>query len=187
MTCPKVKEMGDKEARLQQAMAKYKKQQRKRIKVSLNRIAKQFIVPRQTLKNQLNRKLPRNKAHKELIHLTNIEEMELVHWIITLTQCGYAPRYHTVQELVEIIRNRRVLGVNDNEVQLINYDSFGKDWVAYFISHHPQLKSDRRKCIEAIRIKDVSGEQLRKWFQDLQTIITEGEIELENLYNMDKS
>jgi len=54
MTRPKVKETGDKEARLQQAMAEYKKQQQKRMKVSLNRIAKQFTVPRQTLKDRLD-------------------------------------------------------------------------------------------------------------------------------------
>jgi len=55
------------------------------------------------------------------------------------------------------------------------------------MSRHPQLKSARRKCIEAARIKDVSGKRLRKWFQDLQTIITENEIKPENLYNVDES
>ena len=53
------------------------------------------------------------------MHLIIDEEKELVHWITTLTQHGYAPRYRTVRELAEIIRNRRVLGVNDDDVQLV--------------------------------------------------------------------
>ena len=30
-------------------------------------------------------------------------------------------------ELAEIIRNRRVLRVNDDDIQLIHYDAFGKN------------------------------------------------------------
>ena len=71
------------------------------------------------------------------MNLTIHEEKELVHWITLLTQRGYAPRYQTVRELAEIIRNRRVLGVNDDDIQLVHYDAFGKDWVARFISRYP--------------------------------------------------
>ena len=87
----------------------------------------------------------------------------------------------------EIIRNRRVCGVNDDDVQLVNYDAFGKDWVHRFMSRHPQLASARRKLIEAARVKDVSIERLIKWFENLQSVINEYKIEPGNLYNMDKS
>ena len=88
---------------------------------------------------------------------------------------------------MEIIRNRRVFSVNDDSIQLVNYEQFGKDWVARFMSRHPQLESARRKCIEAARIKDVSVERLTKWFEDLQSVIEEHNIEPGNLYNMDES
>ena len=91
------------------------------------------------------------------MHLTINEEKELVHWITTLTRCGYAPRYKTVRELAEIIRNERVRSIND-EVQLVNYDTFGKAWVSRFMSRHPQLARARRKLIEVTRVKDVSVE-----------------------------
>ena len=48
----------------------------------------------------------------------------MVHWITTHRQRGYAPRYRTV----EIIRNRCVIGVNDEDIQLVNYNEFGKYW-----------------------------------------------------------
>ena len=55
------------------------------------------------------------------------------------------------------------------------------------MSCHPQLESARRKCIEATRIKDMSPERLKQWFEDLQSIIKEYDIELENIYNMNES
>ena len=130
MTRRKNPESAEKEARLQEAIVEYKKrvkQQKSASKVSINRLAKDFKVPRQTLTDRLNGKQARNKAHEETMNLSIHEEKELVHWITTLTQHGYAPRYRTVRELAEIIRNRRVLGVNDDDVQLVTYDTFGKD------------------------------------------------------------
>jgi hypothetical protein len=60
-----------------------------------------------------------------------------------------------VYELVEIIRNRCIYGINDDDVQLVTYDTFGKDWVPRFISYYPQLINIQRKLIEVVRVKDV--------------------------------
>ena len=76
---------------------------------------------------------------------------------------------------------------NDDDVQLVNYDAFGKDWVPRFMSRRPQLASARRKLFEAARVKDVSVERLTKWFEDLQSVINKYKIESGNLYNMDES
>ena len=45
-----------------------------------------------------------------------------------LHRVGYAPRYRTLRELAEIIRIRRVIRVNDEDIQLGQYEPFGKDW-----------------------------------------------------------
>lgn len=129
----KNQESAENEARLQQAMAEYRKRQKARKKVSLQGIAREFTVGRQTLQNRLNGMQPRNKAHEESMNLSNAEERELVRWITTLTQRGYAPRYRTVQEMAENIRKQRVRGVNDDDIQLVEYENFGKDWVARFM------------------------------------------------------
>ena len=89
--------------------------------------------------------------------------------------------------MAEIIRNRRVFGINDDDVQLVNYEPFGKQWVPRFMSRYPQLQSARIKLIEAARVKDVSVERLTRWFDDLERVITEYGIQPENLYNMDES
>jgi len=89
--------------------------------------------------------------------------------------------------LAEIIRNRCVIGINDDDIQLVAYEEFGRDWVAHFMACHPQLESARRKLIEAARIKDVSLEWLKKWFENLWSVIDKEKIESENIYNINES
>ena len=150
MTRPKNSKSVETEVRIQKAIQAMKKDS----KYKLHKAARDFNIPRSTLQHRVNGKEPRNKAHEDSMNLTHHEESELVHWITTLTTRGYAPRYRTVRELAEIIRNRRIAGVNDDGIQLVNYEQFGRDWVARFMAHHPQLESARRKLIEAARIKD---------------------------------
>ena len=100
MPCTKDSEHAETKARLQQAIGEYKKRQKKNPndnKSSVRRVAKDFNIPRKTLKGRLKGRVAHNQAHESLMHLTINEEKELVHWITTLTQHGYAPRYRTVR------------------------------------------------------------------------------------------
>ena len=153
----KCQERGENETRMQQAIVAYKKKQKESATASVRAIAKEFNVSQSTLQTRLDGTLAHNQAHESLMHLTKVEETELAEWIATLTQRGYAPWYRTVRELAEIIRNQLVHGVNDQNIQLVNYDRIGRNWVARFLSRHPE--SARRKCIEAARVKDVAVER----------------------------
>jgi hypothetical protein len=99
MTRPKNRESTETKVRLQQAIAEYQKKKKAQKKVSLRRIAHDYKVNCQTLQNRLHGMQPRNKVQQHSMHLSNAEVKELVHWITTLTQRGYAPRYQTVQEM----------------------------------------------------------------------------------------
>jgi len=105
MTRAKDPEHAETEARMQRAIAEYHKRQKKDKKSSIRRVARDFNVPCKTLEDRLKGAVPRNQAQEMLMNLATHEEKELVHWITTLTQRGYAPRYATVRELAEIIRN----------------------------------------------------------------------------------
>jgi hypothetical protein len=75
-------ERAETEARLQQAIAEYKKRQKKNPndnKFSIRRVAKDFNVPRKTLGNRLKRRVAHSQAHESLMHLTINKEKELVH------------------------------------------------------------------------------------------------------------
>jgi hypothetical protein len=92
LTRSKDPESIEKEARLQQAVAEYQKRWNTSNPVYVRCIAKDFDVPRFSIQSRPKGVRPREKVQELLMNLTNIEEIELIHWITTLTQRGYAPR-----------------------------------------------------------------------------------------------
>ena len=183
MTHPKNKLAADNEAKLQLAIAAVSNQEH-----TCHSAAIAFGVPRRTLYNRVNGNMkPRNQAYETNQNLTHVEEKELVRWITRLTITGYAPRYETLRQLAEIIRERRVKQMDDGEVQVKVYDKIGKDWVPRFIQRHPELASVRLRSIDSVRIKDTAPEWLQRWFDDLKKVLVEFDIKPENIYNMDES
>jgi len=128
MTRPINQEAIKKEARLQEAMAAVLAK-----KYTASSATHAFNVPRQTLYDRLDGKLPRNKAHETEQLLSHTEEKELVRWITRLTITGYPPRYETLREMAEEIRKRCVKKINEEGLQLVQYDDIGKQWVPRFL------------------------------------------------------
>ena len=92
MTRAKDPERAETEARIQKAIAEYKKQQKEDSqdrKPSIRHIAKNFNIPDKTLENRLKGVIPHNQAQEALMNLTIHEEKELIHWITTFTQHDY--------------------------------------------------------------------------------------------------
>jgi DDE superfamily endonuclease/Tc5 transposase DNA-binding domain len=182
MTRPKNPESIEKEARLQEAVAAVLAKTH-----NVPSAAHDFHVPSQTLYDRLAGKPPRNQAHETEQLLSHAEEKELVKWITRLTITGYPPRYETLREMAEEIRKRRVKNINEDGLQLVEYDDIGKQWVQRFLCRHPELASVRPRSIDTARIKDTSPERLQRWFDDLEKVVTEYNIKPENMYNMDES
>ena len=121
------------------------------------------------------------------MHLTIMEEKELVQWTTSLTATGYAPRHATLREMAKYPRSRHVISdlaifIEPNPLQQIR-DS----WMHCFLSHHPELASVQTQSIEATRVKDTSHERLSQWFNDINDAILKYNIVPENMYNMNES
>ena len=71
------------------------------------------------------------------------------------------------------IRKRRVKIVNENGMQLIEYDDISEQWVQRFLHRHPELASVRPQSIDAVRVQDTLPERLKRWFDDLEKVIAE--------------
>lgn len=182
MTRPKNEAAAENEAKLQEAVAAVLDN-----KHTCHSAAIAFDVPRSTLYDRVKYgKKPRNQAHEDDQNLTHAEEAELVRWITRLTISGYAPRYETLRQLAEIIRERRVK-TDEGGVSVKVYDPIGKEWVPRFIQRHPELASVRLRSIDATRMKAASPERLQRWFDDLEKVLMEFNIKPENIYNMDES
>lgn len=182
MTRPSKPQAAEKEARMQEALAAVRSG-----KHNANSAASAFKVFRQTLYDRLNGKLPRNQAHEGEQILSHAEEKELVRWITRLTSTGYPPRHSTLVEMAEEIRKQRVRQINDDSIQLTNYEPIGKQWVPRFLRRHTELASIITRKIDAPRVKDTSQEALRKWFDELKRVVDEFGIKPKNIYNMDES
>ena len=129
MTRPKNQEAIEKEARLQEAMAAVLAKKHTAASAALA-----FNISRSTLYDRLNGKLPRNKAHETEQLLSHAEEKELVRWITRLTITDYPPRYDILREMAEEIRKRRVKNINQDGLELVQYDDIGKQWVPRFLT-----------------------------------------------------
>lgn len=182
MTRRKRQDLIEREARVQEAVAAVKEG-----KYTCYSAARVFNIPRQTLYDRVNGKLPRNQAHEAEQLLSHAEEKELIRWITLLTLTGYPPRYVTLLQMAEEIRKRRVKNINDDDIQLVQYDDIGDQWVQRFLRRHPELASVRPRSIDAVRVQDTSPERLQRWFDDLEKVMTEYNIKPENIYNMDES
>src|SRR5437868_12559945 len=107
---------------------------------SAREASRRFNVPHSTLTHRLSGRVQKNLAHECDQNLTHAEEKELVRWITRFTISGYPPRYDTLWELAEIIRER-CINLNSSEVQVKVYDKIGKEWVLRFLQRHPELAS----------------------------------------------
>ena len=117
------------------------------------------------------------QAHEPKQLLSGEEEKELVRWICQLTDSGYPPKPYAVREMAEAIQIRRLIGINDASVRHVSYDAIGEQWVKRFMSHHPELKSVIAEQIEAVRIQETSCPVIEKWFDDVESIINEYNIQ----------
>jgi hypothetical protein len=146
----------EKEAQIQKAITAVVKK-----KNTCYSAAKVFNVPYRTLWDRVyGGAKPRNLSHERDQNLTHTEEKELVRWITYLTISGYPARHATVRVMAEEIRKRRVKQINNDGIELIQYENIGNDWVPRFLRRHPELSSITLRLIDYVRLKDTSPERL---------------------------
>lgn len=90
--------------------------------------------------------------------------------------------------MAEKLRQRRVIGVNDQSIQLVTYKPLGQEWVSNFIERRSELQTVTGHAIEKSRIEGTTAEVLRQWFHACQLeIFDDPNIRIENVYNFDET
>jgi hypothetical protein len=89
--------------------------------------------------------------------------------------------------MAEEIRKQRVKQINEDGMELIQYEDIGDQWVSRFLRRHSELSSVTLRSIESVRLKESSPARLRQYFADLENVIAEYDILPKNMYNMDES
>ena len=89
--------------------------------------------------------------------------------------------------MTEEVKKRQVKQINEDGMQLVQYDDIGVDWVSWFLWRHPELAGVTLRSIESSRLKAATLKRLQKYFDDLEKVVAEYNILPKNKYNMDES
>jgi DDE superfamily endonuclease len=153
---------------------------------SLREAARETGFSRTTLTARLNGRPTRRKAQEKNQNLSHTEEDEVVRAIRIATLRGKPLQPHLVRAMVEAIRKRRVKGVNENGIIVVDYEALGKKWLRRFKRRQRNLRTERVEKIEAVR-NEVTAADLEKWFAELERVVRDFNILPRNIYNMDET
>ena len=149
--------------------------------------AKEHEVSMTTLYRRRRGGLTRAQAREAQQILSRSEEKALIVWLTMMAATGNPVSHSFVREMAEEIRQKRLVGVNDEYVTLVSYPPISKSWTARFLQRYPFMKATLSRSIEAACVKEVSEELILEFFATLTSIIEEHDIQLKDIYNMDET
>ena len=153
---------------------------------SLRQAVQEAGFDRRTITARLNGRPTRRKAQEATQHLSHAEEEELGRAIRIATLRGKPLQPQLVRVMAEAIRKRRVKGVNEDGIILVDYEALGKRWLDRFKKRQWNLSTERVEKIEAVR-NAITAEELEKWFIELDRVVRDFNILPESMYNMDET
>jgi hypothetical protein len=145
---------------------------------SVREIAREFDVPRSTLRDRLSGRTTRSTTRANSQKLTSYEEESLQKWILSMDSRGAAPRPSTVREMADLL-----LAARGSTPPLL----VGQNWVTNFVKRHPTLSCRFSKRYNYERAKCEDPKIISEWFSLVQkTILTYG-IDPDDIYNFDET
>ena len=148
----------EQEGRILLAIQAFKKQEFTNISIA----ARTFNVPRSTLRRRLNGIQCRATSRANSTKLTTIKEESLQKWILSMDSRGSAPRPSMVQEMANLLLEKR----GTTLVLLVS-----EKWVYNFIKRYPLLSSRFSRYYNYERAKCKDLKIIREWFNLVQKTI----------------
>lgn len=183
MTRPRSKLVIEREKRIKEALNALKNKEF----CTVHSAARHFEVSHVTLGRRWAGGKSMDEARESQQLLTSAEEKALAERVYQMTVTGHPPPQDLIREIAHELRQYRLIGINDDGIQHVNYEPIGQDWVKRFIKRHPRLKTVYSETIEASRVKEVTYEGVEKFYNELRRVINEFKISPENCYNMDET
>ena len=144
-------------------------------KRSLRSLAREFGIPRSTLRHRLSGTQARRDAFEWRQSLSRIQEDRLTQWVLTQAALG-VPATHAQ---IRLFGNRILEAQGTPEIRL------GRHWMERFLKRHPVLRTQRARRIDSVRVNGATGPVIQAWFPLLQ-IPAVKKILAANRYNMDE-
>ena len=110
--------------------------------------------------------------------LTDMEELTLTQWILSMDLRGYPPRVCAVQHMAELLLHERVPGA---------HASIGKNWTTRFINQNDELKSKFTHRYDYQRALCEDPDVINAWFRLIRNTIQKYGIDDADIYNFDET
>lgn len=153
--------------------------------LSLNAAHKNYNIPKSTLHNKVNQKVPMQRKLGPFTQLTQAEEDALAEWVIKKAKSGFPMHPDELQLTV-----KKYLDANDRRSTFIN-NKPGRKWLQLFLRRHPEISKRNAEVISRARAS-VTEVSIRKWFEELNNFLKENEAEdimehPERIFNADET
>jgi hypothetical protein len=132
--------------------------------------AKAWGVPRSTLQNRIDGRLPRTIARQHQQRSSPEQEEFLVDWILDEDARAHPPSPARVREMAT-----RILRLNND------HEPLSQQWLASFLKRQPRVSSVVGQSIEASRAEAASPAQVRAFLELFERTRIELGIKLEDI------
>ena len=137
--------------------------------------AKDWQIPRTTLRDRLRGIEPKPRAHSHRQRLSPVQEEHLATWLLTQRALGVSPTHDQLREFAQRVVN------NQGDFQPI-----GKNRISGFLRRNPSIKTVRGKPINFDHVEGASTERIKECFVKL-AIQEIKNIPPQYRYNMDET
>lgn len=147
--------------------------------------AKNFKVPRTTILDKVNGRVPLKRKIGPDTVLTTVEEHHLVNWMIQSSKCGFPVTKNQLLESVQMLIKE--LG---RETPFTNGKP-GRRWFESFMRRHPELSQRISQNLTKARA-NVTEDKLRAWFAEIEEYIQTNDLkeiwsDPKRVYNCDET
>jgi len=142
---------------------------------SIRQASRDWGIPLTTLYGRLTGRVSRREAKEHVQRLSPTQESSLVDWVLVQDQLGLPPTHRQIKHFAQ-----RILKAGGDEKCL------GKHWMEQFLNRNPSIKTLKGKRMENSRIKAITAESIKRFFDRLQLPAIQA-ILPENRYNMDET
>ncbi|KAJ8978101.1 hypothetical protein NQ317_018967 [Molorchus minor] len=137
--------------------------------ISINKASTKYGIPKSTLHNKINGKVPIIRKMRPSTFLTPDEETRLVKWIISKAKFGFPIHPEEVKDSVQ-----RVLKESSRPNKFID-DRPGTKWLKLFLLRRPKISKRNTEIISKSRAS-VTEPAIRQWFADLKKYLEDENI-----------
>ncbi|KAF6517708.1 hypothetical protein HZS61_003269 [Fusarium oxysporum f. sp. conglutinans] len=148
---------------------------RKKPKLSIRHLAKQFSISRTTLQARITGRPSKTDTHSSLSNLTMAEEDAIVQYISQLDSRGFSPRKADVEDMANLLLLKR----DERRV--------GKCWTDRFIARQPKLCTRFSRPYDYQRALQEDPDVLSAWFRLVANMRAKYGIQDSDFYNFDET